>query len=163
MTIPPILSRFACRLNYLSRRSALVVRCWRLQIDRCTSSDWMQFSIVFKRVITYVLWSDSDVYWPAQLCCVSLQWPFTSITRTNGVFVQAPAQHPPVPAPTFLPWSLFDHAGYSVWSHDYVCRPIWSFCSCLSCFMFFSCFCVLLTLCVVVFIFSDILLLYSAV
>ena len=41
---------------------------------------------------------------------------------------------------------------YSIWSHDYVCRPIWSFRSCLSCFNVFSCFfCVLLTLCVVVF------------
>ena len=34
---------------------------------------------------------------------------------------------------------------YFIWSHDYVCRPIWSFCSCLSCFY------VLLTVCVVVF------------
>jgi len=33
---------------------------------------------------------------------------------------------------------------YSIWSHDYACRPIWSFCSCLSCFLmfFFMFFCV---------------------
>ena len=37
---------------------------------------------------------------------------------------------------------------YSIWSYDHVCRPIWSFCSCLH--VCFSCFCVLLTLCVVV-------------
>jgi len=30
---------------------------------------------------------------------------------------------------------------YSIWSHDYVCRPVWSFCGCLSFFMFmFLCF-----------------------
>ena len=29
---------------------------------------------------------------------------------------------------------------YSIWSHDYVCRPIRSFCSCLSCFYVFSMF-----------------------
>ena len=27
-----------------------------------------------------------------------------------------------------------DYLYYSIWSHDYVCRPIWSFCSCLSYF-----------------------------
>ena len=44
---------------------------------------------------------DSDVYWPAQLCCV---WPHDleattngpPITRTNALIVQAPAQDPPV-------------------------------------------------------------------
>jgi len=29
---------------------------------------------------------------------------------------------------------------YSIWSHDYVCRPIRSFCSCLSCFCVFFMF-----------------------
>ena len=46
---------------------------------------------------------DSDVYWPAQLCCV---WPQDleptangpPITRTVARFFQAPAQDPPVPA-----------------------------------------------------------------
>ena len=46
---------------------------------------------------------DSDVYWPAQLCCVWPQElePTTSgpaITRTVALFIQAPAQDPPVPA-----------------------------------------------------------------
>jgi len=54
---------------------------------------------------------------------------------------------------TFLPsWSLFDYLSFSclIWSHDYVYRPIRSFCSwhCLSCFHVFSCFYVgLLILC----------------
>jgi len=54
---------------------------------------------------------------------------------------------------TFLPsWSLFDYLSFSclIWSHDYVYRPIRSFCSwhCLSCFCVFSCFYVgLLILC----------------
>jgi len=42
---------------------------------------------------------DSDVYWPAQLCCVWLQdlEPTTNgplITRTVARFIQAPAQDP---------------------------------------------------------------------
>ena len=46
---------------------------------------------------------DSDVYWPAQLCCVWPQdlEPTTNgppITRTVARFIQAPAQDPPVPA-----------------------------------------------------------------
>ena len=40
---------------------------------------------------------------------------------------------------------------YSMWSHNHLYRPVWSFCSCLSCFYVFLCFYVLLTLCVVVF------------
>jgi len=38
-----------------------------------------------------------------------------------------------------------------IYQHDYVCRPIRSFCSCLSCFIFFMFFYVLLNVCVVVF------------
>jgi len=46
---------------------------------------------------------DSDVYWPAQFCCVWSQdlEPTTNgpaITRTVALFIQAPAQDPPVPA-----------------------------------------------------------------
>jgi len=45
----------------------------------------------------------SDVYWPAQLCCA---WPHDLEPTTNGpaitgtvaLFIQAPAQDPPVPA-----------------------------------------------------------------
>jgi len=53
---------------------------------------------------------------------------------------------------------------YSIWSHDYVCRLVWSFCSCLSCFyVFFHVFmCFTGSLCGCVF-FSDILSIYSAV
>ena len=50
---------------------------------------------------------------------------------------------------------------YSIWSHDYVCRPIWSFCSCLSCFCFFDVF-MFYRLFVWSCFFSDILLIYSA-
>ena len=53
--------------------------------------------------------------------------------------------------PTFLPWSLFDHLSiWSIWSHVYVYRLIWSSCNCVS-WLFFPCFYVLLTVCVVVF------------
>ena len=48
---------------------------------------------------------DSDVYWPAQLCCV---WPQdlelttngSAITRTVALFIQAPAQDPLVSSST---------------------------------------------------------------
>jgi len=47
--------------------------------------------------------------------------------------------------PTFSPWSIiyliiFLITNYSIWSRHYVCRPVWSFCSCLSCFYVFLCF-----------------------
>jgi len=45
-----------------------------------------------------------------------------------------------------LPLSLFHYLSYyscSVWSHICACRPIRSFCSCVSCFMFKKCFHVL--------------------
>jgi len=52
---------------------------------------------------------DSDVYWPAQLCCVWLQdlEPTTndpSITTTVALFIQAPAQDPLVCSSTRQCW-----------------------------------------------------------
>ena len=54
---------------------------------------------------------DSDIYWPAQLCCVWLQdvEPTTngpSITRTVARFIQAPAQDPLVCSSTRRQWEL---------------------------------------------------------
>jgi len=69
--------------------------------------------------------------------------------------------------PTFLPWPVFDYLSYYQLFYNYdntimYGRPIWSFCSCLSCFYFFHVFMshwLLVWLCVL----SDILLIYSAV
>jgi len=52
---------------------------------------------------------DSDVYWPAQLCCVWPQdlEPTTNgppITRTVALFIQAPAQDPLVCSSTIQCW-----------------------------------------------------------
>jgi len=54
--------------------------------------------------------------------------------------------------PTFLPWSPFDYLSiWSIWSHVYVYRLIWSSCSCVSWLFFFMFLCFTDCLCGCVF------------
>ena len=76
-----------------------------------------------------------------------LEWGFSSsIVFSAVLFINLLSYHG-----LYLIICLCLITSYCMWSHDYVCRPIRSFCSCLSCFYVFSCFYVLLTVCVVVF------------
>ena len=68
---------------------------------------------------------DSDVYWPAQLCCVWLQdlEPTTngpSITRTVALFIRAPAQDALVCSSTRQCW-------LQLWVS---CTVVWRCCDC---------------------------------